>query len=447
MDPEYSRRINYVINNSTFRILSHTGGISGIQVVATLNATATETTWSHYSAGFYRTPMRAFLFKFVRYRTHGDIGYVVIPGIRPRAFEIQTPDEIRDEALAQYDVYLQSLQQNGTALEPICPMVLAYANGAHPTANVDNQRVLRLMILANLVPRGGRTLADEQNIINLFLGAQYGFILQEFITPSDTLYNFEHIHAPAAAPRATYDDLFGPLALYELIRLNMLGYDHNDFHGNNALINPTYNYLGNYSLGRAYIIDFGRLRPTGRQIRTIHEGIDYLRHSHTLANNPRLQAVLNRQNIQQLLTDIDARRREGSIAFTRYLSVNGLDRLLPNARRRAALHVPMGGGNKDDIEGEKLSKKEIKEIEEIIASITAPPQKIDLSELKLVLPNGNKSKSKTPKRISSTSASQRINKRQTRSRSRSRTPQPASKLSSIHREPRKNITLFNQAFL
>jgi hypothetical protein len=78
----------------------------------------------------------------------------------------------------------------------------------------------------------------------------------------------------------------------------------------------------------------------------------------------------------------------------------------------------MGGGNKDDIEGEKLSKKEI---EEIIASITAPPQKIDLSELKLVPPNGNKSKSKTPKRISSTSASQRTNKRQTRSRSRSRT--------------------------
>jgi len=46
------------------------------------------------------------------------------------------------------------------------------------------------------------------------------------------------------------------MALYELYRLHSFGYKHNDFHYENVLIHPTYDYFDKSS-GRAVIVDFG----------------------------------------------------------------------------------------------------------------------------------------------------------------------------------------------
>ena len=46
------------------------------------------------------------------------------------------------------------------------------------------------------------------------------------------------------------------MGLYELDKMHQAGYIHGDYHYENVLINPSYNYFEKNS-GRAIIIDFG----------------------------------------------------------------------------------------------------------------------------------------------------------------------------------------------
>lgn len=150
--------------------------------------------------------------------------------------------KITNEVNIQKDVYLKSLKDKNSLLEPLCPcIVFAHTDKLKKSEKKEYKELIETNIASEQDETAMRVLIDT-----LFEQDVY-YIAMELIDDCKPLKYF--INTPEF-------NTYKTIALYELDRLHKIGYMHNDYHFENVLINQNYNYFGIKS-GRAYIIDFG----------------------------------------------------------------------------------------------------------------------------------------------------------------------------------------------
>ena len=174
---------------------------------------------------------------------------------------------VTNEIKAQHDIYLRSSALDQLSpFEPLCPAIICYSLDI----NVDSKKFIFDMILSKLEQRRGGVgrgakyvISDKQVTKNLYeLERNISIIVMEFMDGYENMSEFEH------DKRIEY---FKVMHNFELYRLGYYGYLHMDSHWGNVMINPNYPYFtndaSNFWIGKALIIDFGRIKDIrGRNI-------------------------------------------------------------------------------------------------------------------------------------------------------------------------------------
>jgi serine/threonine protein kinase len=214
----------YFIENSTFSYYGR--GFFGILILAKLNDGIT-------------SPYR-------NIRTNG-IGYVkylllkffeLVPSENPDIKNVVSFD-IQREVIIQQNIYINSLKNANTLLEPICPCIV-YSH-SEPLEQSYKNSFYKII---------SQSIKNNRQIDRLFKG-DVAFFAMEFMKNYSPLSKYINTFA---------ESLSFDKALYTLDKVHQLGFMHNDFHNDNVLLVNNYNYFGfekNISNGRAIIIDFG----------------------------------------------------------------------------------------------------------------------------------------------------------------------------------------------
>jgi tRNA A-37 threonylcarbamoyl transferase component Bud32 len=152
--------------------------------------------------------------------------------------------DIQREINIQQTIYISSLRNPDTLLEPICPcIVYSHAETLNKSFKESFYKIISQSIKGN------------KQIDKLF---QYdvAFFAMEFMENYLPLSNYTNTETSTTNPLYTSSTTN---ALYTLDKLHTLGFMHNDFHDNNVLLVRNYNYFGFEKdiMGRAIIIDFG----------------------------------------------------------------------------------------------------------------------------------------------------------------------------------------------
>lgn len=204
------RAFSHFIINSTFSIFS-TSGSASVVIQASLKPDAVSP-YRTVRANEFNHPVRKLLLKLCRSNTETEVGI-------------------------QKNVFRKSFTHENSLLEPICPsIVFAPPNKLHKSLKTK----IKSLILASSPTIIHRIFENDVYIIAMELMENYRPLSEFQGTPQ--FHKFRY------------------MALYELQRLHSFGYKHNDFHYENVLVNPTYDYFGKSS-GRAVIIDFGCSEP------------------------------------------------------------------------------------------------------------------------------------------------------------------------------------------
>ncbi len=211
--------IIYFIQNSTFQLFSK-AGISGLQVLATLNADI-KSPYRTVRTNLFNSEVRQILFKL--FKVGSKRGF-------SGNYKITLVDDVIRETQIQKDLYIKSLYSDNSLLEPICPCVVFSHH------NPVTEAVKKYFANAN------------SDVVRDFLQGDVGFIAMEFMEGYKTLESLKH------SPQF---EIYKLMALYELNRMHQFGYMHNDFHFENVLIHEKYSYFDTNDFGRAIIIDFG----------------------------------------------------------------------------------------------------------------------------------------------------------------------------------------------
>ncbi len=209
----------YFIENSTFSFYRR--GYFGILVLAKLNEGI-------------KSPYRS-----IRTNTIGPVKYLLL-----KFFEIKpstkdeintTPDDIQREIDIQTSIYLSSISNKNTLLEPICPCIV-YSHSEKIGQNLKTS-------FYNIISKSTK----HKQIDQVFSG-DLSFFAMEFMEKHEPLSSYEE---------NWYYDYYKKLGFYMLDKLHELGFMLNDYHEGNVLINEQYNYF-DFRSGRCIIIDFGR---------------------------------------------------------------------------------------------------------------------------------------------------------------------------------------------
>ena len=201
-----ARAFSHFIMHSTFSIFS-TSGSASVVIQATLNPDIASP-YRTVRTNEFNHPVRKLLLKLCRSNTETEVGI-------------------------QKDVFRRSFTHKNSLLEPICPsIVFAPPNKLHKSLKTK----LKSLILASNPTIINRIFENDVYIIAMELMENYRPLSEFQGSPQFQKYRY--------------------MALYELYRLHSFGYKHNDFHYENVLIHPTYDYFDKSS-GRAVIIDFG----------------------------------------------------------------------------------------------------------------------------------------------------------------------------------------------
>ena len=167
------------------------------------------------------------------------------------------------------EVYMQNkiYKKTNDNLEPVCPPIV------YSEALDNNKSIDLLNKLSSLVDKSHYTededdtmdpLNDLSNRYQQNKTLRLGIIGMGFTEGYVSLFSMFHNNYPNITHYLN-------LALYELIRLYLIGYMHGDMSLANIMINTNYNYNGTRS-GRAMLIDFGMTfthKYTEEDIKTI----------------------------------------------------------------------------------------------------------------------------------------------------------------------------------
>jgi len=145
-------------------------------------------------------------------------------------------------------------------LEPICPAIIYSAPNA---MDVSTKEFFRDYILDNFDSQSTNK-CFKKNIIQHIFNYDIAMIAMEFMEGYDTISNvFKNQNV---SEERKY--IIRNMVLFELSRLNEIGYLHRDFHLGNVMVNLDYIYFMDTSVfnfndlnnnrGRVLIIDFGR---------------------------------------------------------------------------------------------------------------------------------------------------------------------------------------------
>jgi hypothetical protein len=167
---------------------------------------------------------------------------------------------VTNEIQAQHEIYLKSSALDQISpFEPLCPAIICYSL----EINFDSKKFIFDMILNKIVQRPGGVgkngkyvISDKDVTKNLYdVKRDVSIIVMEFMDGYKNMSEF------TKDPRIEY---FKTMHNYELYRLGYYGYLHLDSHWGNVMINPDYPYFtnekNNYWIGKALIIDFGRIK-------------------------------------------------------------------------------------------------------------------------------------------------------------------------------------------
>jgi len=169
------------------------------------------------------------------------------------------PDEFTIECIIQNHVFSNTLDMY---LEPVCPSIVSHSpnlgmnelfqliDSAMKSSDSFTKDIFQ-QIMGTIVPP--KKAADPLKLMydgHLF---DLALIVMENLAGFDTLHNVNH----ANPITRDFNKKLTILELYRLFNLNIL---HGDFHENNFMINPTYEYVDGQP-GRVIIIDFGASFP------------------------------------------------------------------------------------------------------------------------------------------------------------------------------------------
>ena len=213
------KAFKFFIENSTFSYYNR--GFFGILVLAKLND-GLESPYRHIRTNGIKK-VKQLLLKFFE--------------IKPQSIDIQR------EVNIQQTVYLSSLRNPTTLLEPICPCIV------YSHAEVLEQNFKRSFY--NII---SQSVHNNKQIDQVFQG-DVAFFAMEFMENYESLRKFEN--------EFIYN-VYKKLSLYTLDKLHSFGYIHGDFHDDNVLIIQKYNYFSfsKDNIGRAILIDFGETIET-----------------------------------------------------------------------------------------------------------------------------------------------------------------------------------------
>jgi tRNA A-37 threonylcarbamoyl transferase component Bud32 len=254
---------NYFISNCTFTLLTY-NSIGCITLKAKLNDNV-KSPYIHLRINKWNKPLKCILIKILLYEdiTTFHTRYINLPNVRTDNFEISNHNSFMTEINNQIKLYLASYVDPLSPLDPFSPALLYYKINIDKP-NIDNfiSYIEQHFTDNEFVPELNM---DKITIMMNFLNAiepngylNKSIIVMEFLDDFKPLVNYINNTTPDTE---VYKYII--YTLFETIRLHKLGYMHNDLHLNNIFINPTETYFtmntNSAYLGRAIIIDFGRL--------------------------------------------------------------------------------------------------------------------------------------------------------------------------------------------
>jgi hypothetical protein len=243
---------NYFFPNSTFKMFTN-DSISCITYLVTLKKEK-ETPFESVRSTQFNIEIRTLLLKFF-VTTNGELNYynkmLKLPN-RPNHNGIEITDKVsfNREIYIQNNVYKKSLRDKSSYLEPLCPAILY--NDFTTTHDEHNT------YWATKLDKPYFDILDEVNGQNIPIPfwpkhLHIGFIAMEYMEGYKTLGELYSKNDHNLNKYVIY-------AKYEIMRLNKLGFKHNDAHLGNIMINTNMKYYSTKEKekGKALIIDFGR---------------------------------------------------------------------------------------------------------------------------------------------------------------------------------------------
>jgi hypothetical protein len=168
-----------------------------------------------------------------------------LPGIYPALISSSTEFEFWNEVNMQTHIY----KETNEGLEPVCPPIVY-------SESLDNDKSMEMLNNLFLLPYASSDhdmstdpIFELYNRYKKDPTLKLGIIGMGFTEGYNSLFEmFRNNH-----PNLT---IYFDLAIYELLRLYIVGYLHGDISLANIMVNTDYNYTGTNS-GRAMLIDFG----------------------------------------------------------------------------------------------------------------------------------------------------------------------------------------------
>jgi len=270
-------------------LISH-GSISAVVIKLSI-ARANEhlSPYYHIRQGYiFKTPVKSILVKILTECYTGPPNLHIgarsnrqelhLPYVRNRPFEAATERSVVEEVKIQTEVYCNGLSnRHHTVLDPICPSVL-YCG---PLVQLEYwNRATQTM----WSPVGGKRVdepsgTDKQLLLNYLASPT-----NKFIIVMELLEGYMTIKS-ATQQYPGYKDRILAMAAFPLHILHNYGYNHNDYHSENCMINLNIAYFTNdvgyvghnpNYMGKPMMIDLGRVdKKTQAELRIWGTAISY----------------------------------------------------------------------------------------------------------------------------------------------------------------------------
>ena len=245
--------LKYFLQHARFSILGHSSA-SCIPLLATLQNTPeiiSQSPYRHTRTNFIDKPVTQLIFKIFLWGEKP--GIIDDPQLRADGIiQLTTQEMMQREIRIQEDIFLKTMLNNTTLLEPSCPGIVFATKSKLTSKN-------KQIVLNRIKTQLDGTDPFDSMCIQRLLSYEVSFVAMEFMDGFRPLQEFRR------------DPLFEDyklMAFYELDKIHRAGYLHNDFHFENVMIRPDYRYFTLSAdpneqkyLGRAIFIDFGLSEP------------------------------------------------------------------------------------------------------------------------------------------------------------------------------------------
>ena len=295
--------LDYFLQNSDYKILTDTS-VSCITYIATLRPNF-ESPFFFIRTAIFQQPVRCLLLKICIHNTEGHFVADFRNKNSNKDMETMSPEDIMREVKIQDDIFRKSYITN--VAEPICPSIIYVQTDIIQHENL--QQKYYFWIYNHLIERNSGSDTDHCITHYLFNNFPLSIIFMEFAEGYSTLFDLWN-----AGIGSLQNYLF--MAINELYHLyHTYGIVHGDIHFGNILVNPSYPYLSDDTLGKIMIIDFGKSfyeTPNSK----MNEYDTILYHKNTGNIESILSSIPNKNDlIKTILTDFNSLRKVNTQFF------------------------------------------------------------------------------------------------------------------------------------